>query len=80
MDDGYVDFGTYHPQEAQRLLDVFVANSIRFDIALAERPLDLNQGTRAYNLTIDPTVSIAVHDEDLEWAMQVRADVFKVQV
>ena len=80
MDDGYVDFGTYHPQEAQQLFDAFIAAGVRFDAAPVGRQVDMPRRLQAFTMAFDPTVSITVHADDMERAMQIRANVFKAQV
>ena len=77
MEGGYADFGTYSPYEARQLLDVFVKSDIRFDASVANQTPHASMTGR---FGVDAGVSIAIHIDDSEKAMQLRADVFKVQV
>lgn len=75
--DGYVYFDECVPHEARALLDAFVADNIRFDLDIANRMIPDNYHGRG---GADARVAIAVHVEDLERALQIRADIFKIQV
>ena len=77
MEADYVDFGTYSPYEARQLLDAFVENGIRFDVSVANQP-PLASMTGRFG--VDAGVSIAIHMDDSENAVQLRNRVFKVQV
>jgi len=77
MESEFVDFGTYSPYEARQLLDAFVEAGIRFDGSVANQP-PLASMTGRFG--IDAGVSIAIHIDDSEKAMKLRADLFKVQV
>jgi hypothetical protein len=77
MEAEYIYLGTYSPYETRQLLDAFMKAGIRCDASVANRPVPDGRNGR---YGVDAGVSIAVHMDDLEKALQMRAGIFKIQV
>ena len=84
MDEScYVGLGCYIVPEARLLLDAFVKENVRFDIARDERLLKniyWNTPPLARNLRGNlMRIAIIVHEEDMDKACRIREEVLSIE-